>query len=163
MNSRIHTDKAVVANLSHDQTVCHTLKRFHNFKGPAMHSMQSLSSCYSSALLSYCSVKEMAGGRDRHSDVINDVSFFWYLTLMTSNMKYVSIFHIYWPIRGENRYWVWDKSWNCILQNIFVCIHHNISWPCLIILTWICVISNNVCAETEAATPTSLTFAMSSG
>ena len=38
-------------------------------------------------------VRKADGGRNRHCDVINDVPLSLYLTLMTSNVRYGSIFH----------------------------------------------------------------------
>ena len=44
-------------------------------------------------LLGHIAPARKLDGRDRHCDVINDVPFSLYLTLMTSNVRYVSILH----------------------------------------------------------------------
>ena len=70
--------------------VCGTLKRSRTFKtqlsllSDLNHRIKSVSlGCIAAA-------KKVDGGRDPHCDVISDVLFSLYLTLMTSNVKYVS-------------------------------------------------------------------------
>ena len=54
-------------------------------------------------------VRKADGGRNRHCDVINDVPLSLYLTLMTSKVRYGSIFHGCYPIRSENQQGAWDN------------------------------------------------------
>ena len=74
--------------------VCHILKRFHSFKTPAIHCILPKSSYKLSVGRAHRSSKKSGrrpwSPRDSHCDVINDVPFSLYLTMMTSNVKYVS-------------------------------------------------------------------------
>ena len=58
-------------------------------------------------------VRKADGGWNRHYDVINDVPLSLYLTLMTWNVRYASIFHGCQPIRSENQHGAWDKHLYC--------------------------------------------------
>ena len=73
--------------------ICDILKRFHSFKIPAI-TLLWPKSPYKQVLLGRTvAVRKADGGRNRHCDVINDVPLSLYLTLMTSNVRYGSIFH----------------------------------------------------------------------
>ena len=74
-------------------SICDILKRFHSFKIPAIALIWSKSPHKHSVTRSYRSGKESGQRRNRHCDVINDVPLSLYLTLMTSNVRYASIFH----------------------------------------------------------------------
>ena len=54
--------------------------------------------------------RKVDGGRNCHCDVINNIPFSLYLTLMMSIVRYASIFHGFQPIRSENQHWAWDKQ-----------------------------------------------------
>ena len=74
--------------------ICDILKRFHSFKITAITLIWPKSPYKHSVTRSYRSGKESGRrGRNRHCDVINDVPLSLYLTLMTSNVRYGSIFH----------------------------------------------------------------------
>ena len=74
--------------------ICDILKRFRSFKIPAITLIWPKSSIISTVLLGRTvAVRKATGGRNRHCDVINDVPLSLYLTLMTSNVRYGSIFH----------------------------------------------------------------------
>ena len=88
---------------------CDILKRFHSFKIPTI-TLIWLKSPRNTVLLGRTvAVRKADGGRNRHCDVINDVPLSLYLTLMTSNVRYGSIFHGCQPIRSENQHGAWDK------------------------------------------------------
>ena len=72
-------------------SICDILKRFRSFKIPAITVIWLKSPHKHSVTRSYRSGKE--SGRRSESDVINDVPLSLYLTLMTSNVRYASIFH----------------------------------------------------------------------
>ena len=71
--------------------ICDILKRFRSFKIPVITLIWPKLSYKHSVTRSYRSGKE--SWRNRHCDVINDVPLSLYLTLMTSNVRYGSIFH----------------------------------------------------------------------
>ena len=73
--------------------ICHILKCFCSFKIPTIPSIWPKSPYKHSVTRSYCRVRKADDGRNRNCDVINDVPLSLYLTLMTSNVRYVSIFH----------------------------------------------------------------------
>ena len=74
--------------------ICDILKRFHSLKFPAITLIWPKSPYEHSVTRSYRSGKESGlRGRNRHCDVINDVPLSLYLTPMTSNVRYGSIFH----------------------------------------------------------------------
>ena len=74
--------------------ICDNLKRFRSFEIPAITLIWPKSPYKHSVTRSYRSGKESGRrGRNRHCDVINDVPLSLYLTLMTSNERYRSIFH----------------------------------------------------------------------
>ena len=79
--------------------VCHILKCFCSFKTPAIPFMVPKSSYKLIVARSHRSSTKSGrrpwSPRDSHCDVINDVPFSLYIRLMTSNFKYVSIFHGY--------------------------------------------------------------------
>ena len=73
--------------------ICDILS-FRSFKIPAITLIWPKSPYKHSVTRWYRSGKESGlRGRNRHCDVINDVPLSLYLTLMTSNMRYGSIFH----------------------------------------------------------------------
>ena len=73
--------------------VCDILS-FHSFKIPAFTLIWPKSPYKHSVTRSYRSGKESGlRGRNRHCDVINGVTLSLYLTLMTSNVRYGSIFY----------------------------------------------------------------------
>ena len=71
--------------------IYYIVNRFCSFKIPAITLIWPKSPYKHSVIRSYRSGKE--SGRNRHCDVINDVPLSLYLTLMTSNVRYGSIFH----------------------------------------------------------------------
>ena len=74
--------------------ICDILKRFRSFKIPAITLIWPKSSIINTVLLGRTvAVRKADGGWNRHCDVINDVPLSLYLTLMTSNVRYGSIFH----------------------------------------------------------------------
>ena len=73
--------------------ICDILKRFRSFKIPVITLIWPKSSYKHNVTRSYRSGKKADGGRNRHCDVINDIPLSLYLTLMTSNVRYGSIFH----------------------------------------------------------------------
>ena len=73
--------------------ICDILKRFRSYKIPAITLIWPKSSYKHSVTRSYVAVRKAEGGRNRHWDIINDVPLSLYLTLMTSNVRYGSIFH----------------------------------------------------------------------
>ena len=73
--------------------ICDILKRFRSFKSQLSHK-SGLNHRINTVLLGRTvAVRKKDGGRNRHCDVINDVPLSLYLTLMTSNVRYGSIFH----------------------------------------------------------------------
>ena len=56
--------------------------------------------------------REVGGSRDRHCDVIADVPFPLYFTLMTSNLRYVYIVHGSLSIISESQHRTW-KNLSC--------------------------------------------------
>ena len=74
--------------------ICDILKRYRSFKIPAITLIWPKSPYKHSVTRSYRSGKESGRrGRNCHCDVINDIPLSLYLTLMTTNMRYGSIFH----------------------------------------------------------------------
>ena len=74
--------------------ICDILRRFRSFKIPAITLIWPKSLYKHSVTRSYRSGKDSGRrGRNRHCDVMNDVPLSLYLTLMTSNVRYGSIFH----------------------------------------------------------------------
>ena len=110
-NYPIYRSKQGVSNLSHAQKLFITfLDVSASSKGPL--SPQSVLN-YRINTVSLCRIAtrmEVGDGHDRHCDVISDVPFSLYLTLMTSNARFVSILHDCQPIRSESRYWALDAQ-----------------------------------------------------
>ena len=72
--------------------VCQILKRFRSFRISDT-PFSGLNNRINTVLLDRIAVVRKAdGGRDRHCDVINDVPFSLFFTLMTSNVRYVYIY-----------------------------------------------------------------------
>ena len=86
----IRWNKQEVTNLSPClKNVCHILKRFDSFEIQAIVMLFiCLNNCIN-IMLSGCiaAARKMDSGRDRHCDIINDVPFSFYLTLIASNVR----------------------------------------------------------------------------
>ena len=89
--------------------VCHIVKRFRSIKILAILFIWPQSSYKHSGTRSHRMARKLDDGRYRHCDVINDVPFSFYLMLITSNVKYVSIPQGCKQIRSENQHQAWDK------------------------------------------------------
>ena len=83
-----------ITNLSHAQTIFMTFWNVSAALNPQLSHLSGLNYRINSVTRSYRSGKESGRrGRNRNCDVINDVPLSLYLTLMTSNVRYGSIFH----------------------------------------------------------------------
>ena len=103
--------------------VCHILKCFRRFETPAIPFILPKSSYKLSVAWSQRSGKECERWPwsmcDCHCDIINDVPFSLYVMLMMSNVKYVSIFHGYLPLRNESQHRAWDKVLSALMAQNF--------------------------------------------
>ena len=97
-------------NLSHGPSIFVTFLNFSATLKSQLSLLYGLNHCINTVLLSRIRAARKAdGGWDCHCDVINDVPFLLYLTLMTSNVRYASKLNDSWPFRRESQHRAWDK------------------------------------------------------